>query len=76
VLSLLGRYFYNMYIVKMFELVFSLTYKYSSVLFQSEGPCLLKTVNMVVFFVKSNGNTYPKGGALMQMYRVIPIRKC
>jgi len=34
-----------------------------------------KTVNMVVFFVKSNENTYPKGRALMQMYRVVPITK-
>jgi len=25
-------------------------------------------------FVKSNENTYPKGRALMQMYRVVPIR--
>jgi len=30
---------------------------------------------MVVFFVKSNENTYPKGRALMQMYRVVPITK-
>ena len=35
----------------------------------------IKTVNMVVFFVKSNENTYPKGRALMQMYRVVPITK-
>ena len=33
------------------------------------------TVNMAVFFVKSNENTYPKGGALMQMYRVVFITK-
>jgi len=30
---------------------------------------------MVVFFVKSNENTYPKGRALMHMYRVIPQTK-
>jgi len=30
---------------------------------------------MVVFFVKSNENTYPKGRALMQMYRGVPIMK-
>ena len=30
---------------------------------------------MVVFFVKNNENTYPKGRALMQMYRVVPITK-
>ena len=28
-----------------------------------------------VFFVKSNEKTYPKGRALMQMYRVVPIMK-
>jgi len=30
---------------------------------------------MEVFFVKSNENTYPKGRALMQMYKVVPITK-
>jgi len=30
---------------------------------------------MVVFFFKSNENTYPKGRALMPMYRVVPITK-
>jgi len=30
---------------------------------------------MVVFFLQSNENTYPKGRALMQMYRVVPITK-
>jgi len=30
------------------------------VLCQSECTCLHKTVDMVVFFVKSNANTYPK----------------
>ena len=42
---------------------------------QSECSCLHKAVNMVVFFVKSNSNTYPKERALMQMYRVVPITK-
>jgi len=42
---------------------------------QSECACLHKTINMVVFFVKSNENTYPKGRALMQMFRVVPITK-
>ena len=36
--------------------------------------CLHKTVNMVVFFVKSNENTYPKGRALMSLY-VVSITK-
>jgi len=30
---------------------------------------------MVVFFVESDENTYPKGRAHMQMYRVVPITK-
>ena len=37
-----------------------ITYRNDSVLCQSECTCLHKTVNMVVFFVKSNENTYPK----------------
>ena len=52
-----------------------LTYRNDLVLCQSECACLHKTVNMVVFFVKSNENTYPKERALMQMYRVVPITK-
>jgi len=30
---------------------------------------------MVVFFVEMIENTYPKGRALMQMYRVVPVTK-
>ena len=30
---------------------------------------------MVVFFVKSNEHTYPKGTALIKMYRVVPQTK-
>ena len=30
---------------------------------------------MVVFYVKSNENNYPKGRAIMQMYRVVPQKK-
>ena len=69
----------------MFEIVFSFNVKdnnifpclhnIASVLCQQECTCLHKTVNMVVFFVKSNENTYPKGRALMQMYRVVSITK-
>ena len=55
--------------------IFPITYRSASVLCQSECACLLKTVSMVVLFVKSNENTYPKGRALMQMYRVVPITK-
>ena len=54
---------------------FPITFINTSVLCQSECTCLHKTVNIVVFFVKSNGNTYPKGRALMQLYRVVPITK-
>ena len=54
---------------------FPITYRNASVLCQSECACLHRTVNMVVFFVKSTENTYPKGRALMQMYRVVPITK-
>jgi len=70
----MGRYYYYVYIVKMFEIVFSLmlrtsTYFHVSIILDSpitnasvsiRMPCLHKTVNMVVFFVKSNENTYPK----------------
>ena len=82
--SLVGRYFFNMYIVKQFEIIyfhvyitldFPITYRTASVLSESECTCLHQTVNMVVFFVKSNENIYPKGRVLMQMYRVVPITK-
>jgi len=45
---------------------FPITYRNVSVLCQSECACLHKTVNMAVFFVKSNENTYPKGRANVQ----------
>ena len=63
--------YFHVYII----LGFTITYRNASVLCQSECACLHKTVNMVVTFVKSNENTYPKGRALMQMYRVVPITK-
>jgi len=50
-----------------------MTLRNASVLCQSECACLHKPVNMVVFFVKGNENTYPKGRALMQMYGVVSI---
>jgi len=49
-------------------LYFLITYRNDSVLCQSECACLHKTVNMVVFFVKSDENTYTKGRSLMQIY--------
>ena len=48
--------YFHVYII----LVFSITYRNAPVLCQSECACLDKTVNMVVFFVKSNENTYTK----------------
>jgi len=46
---------------------FPITYRNAAVRCQSECACLHKTVYMVVSFVKSNENTYPKGRALMQL---------
>jgi len=65
--------YFHVYII----LDFPITYipVNASVLCQSECACLHKTVNMVVFSVKSNENTYSKGRALMQMYKVAPITK-
>ena len=51
------------------------SYNNAAVFCQSECACLHKTANKTVFFVKSNENTYPKGRALMQMYRVVPQMK-
>jgi len=63
-------YFHGYIILNFFK-----TYRNASVLCQTECARLHKTVNMVVFFFKSNENTYPKGRALMQMYRVVPITR-
>ena len=63
--------YFHVYIL----LDFPITYRIASVLCQSECACLHKTVNMVVFFDKSNENTFPKGRSLMHMYRVVPISK-
>ena len=40
-------------------LEFPITYKNTAVLCQTECGCLHKTVNIEVFFVKSNENIYP-----------------
>jgi len=73
-----------MYRAKMFEIVFSFHFR-TTIYFHvyiildfpitSESACLHKTVNMVVFFVKSHEHNFPKGRALMQMNRVVPITK-
>ena len=63
--------YFHVYII----LDFPIAYRNASVICQSEGTCLHKTVNMVVFFIKSIENTYPKGSAIMQMYRVVPQTK-
>jgi len=65
------KYTFHVYII----LDFPITYRNASVLCQSECACLQKKVNMVVFFTKTIENTYPKGRALMQMYRVVPKMK-
>jgi len=52
---------------------FPITYRNASVLCQSECTCLHQTVNMVVFFLKNNENTYPKGRSLIQIYKVVPL---
>ena len=44
--------YFHVYII----LDFPITYTSASVLCQSECPCLHKTVNMLVFFAKSNEN--------------------
>ena len=60
--------YFHVYIYK-----FPITYRFASVLCQLERACLHK--NMAVFFVKTNENTYLKGRALMQMYRIVPQMK-
>jgi len=52
-----------------------ITYKKDSLFCKSECACLHITVNIVVFFVKSNEHTYPKGSSLVSLYRVVPITK-
>ena len=56
-------------------LVFPITYRNTAALCQSECACLHKSVNIAVFFVGSNENTYPKGKALMQIYKFVPQTK-
>jgi len=43
----------------------------------NQNAHVYKKGNMVhvVVFVKRNENTYPKGKAPMQMYRVVPVTK-
>jgi len=54
---------------------FPITYRNVYELSHSECACLHQTVNIAVFFTKNNENTYPKGRALMQTYRVVPQTK-
>jgi len=72
--SLMSRtiIYFHVYIIFLDIII---TYKNASVLCQSECACLHKTFNMVVFFVKGNENTYLKGRALMQMHRVVPMKR-
>ena len=57
------------------NIILHLSITYNKVPYQSECACLHQTVNIIVFFTKNNENIYPKGRALMQMYRVVPITK-
>ena len=50
-----------------------ITNRNASVLCQC--TCLHIAVNMIAFYVKRNENIYPKGRALMKMYRVVPQTK-
>mgnify|MGYP006890237922 FL=1 len=52
---------FHVYII----LDFPITHINVAELCKVECACLHKTVNMAVFYVKSNENTYPKGRALM-----------
>jgi len=51
---------------------FPIEYKNDSVLCHSECTYLHQTIKHGSFLFKNNKNTYPKGTALMQMYRVVP----
>ena len=51
----------KLYVHVYILLGFPIIYRNASVLFQSECACQHETVNIVVFFVESNENTYPKG---------------
>ena len=68
----MSRTIINVYVYIILD--FPITDRNATVLCQSECACLQK-VNTVVFFVKRNDNTYTKGRALIQMYRVVPITK-
>ena len=66
--------YFHVYII----LDFPITYipVNASVLCQSECTCLHKTVNMVVFFVKSNENTYSCKCTKLSLLRkegIVPI---
>ena len=63
--------YFHVYIL----LDFPITYRNASVFCQSECACVHKTVNVAVFFVENNENTYQKGRASMQIYKVVPRRK-
>ena len=54
---------------------FPIQYRNTAVLCHSECTCLHERINMAVFLVKSNGNTYAKGRALVHIYRVVPHEK-
>ena len=59
----------NVYIL----LDFPITHRNDSAFLQSEHACLHVNSKHGSFFAISNENTYPKGRALVQMYRAVPI---
>jgi len=61
----------NVYIL----LDFPKTYINAKVFCQTECQCLHNTVNMEVCCFKTIKNTYPKGRALVPMYRVVSQTK-
>ena len=46
-----------------------------SVMCQPQCTCPYKTTNIVVLIFKNDGNTCPKGRAMMKMYRVVSQTK-
>ena len=64
-----------LYVYVNIILDFPVTYTNDSVRCQSERGCLHKTVKILVFFTKNKENFYPKGKALIQMYRIVSQTK-
>ena len=63
--------YFHVYIILNFPII----YRNASVLCQSDCTCLHKTVNMAVWFVKSNENTYPKRESVCANVQSCPINE-